>query len=108
MPKKRTPAQLDAEIAEALARKPAYEAAKAEGALLNEEVTAADLALRTFPRDSTGLPPESVRLSPEYRAAKAHFQRAFAALRAFNEVFVKKFAKEERAERDARYAARTK
>lgn len=108
MLKKKTPAQLDVEIAEALARRPAYEAAKAEKTLLDKEVTAAELTLKTFPRAPNGLVPENVRLSPEYRVARTRFQRAFAALRAFNEVFMKKFAKEDRAERDARRAAWTK
>jgi hypothetical protein len=102
---KKSPAQLDREIAESLAgvgTSSAFEEAKAEGALLEKEMAEAEAVIRAFPRGAMGLPPESVRLSPEYRAAKARTDKAFARLRAFNGVFVKRFAKELRAERDAR------
>jgi hypothetical protein len=47
-----------------------------------------------------------VRATPEFQAANARFQRAFARLRAFNTIYVKRFAKELRAERDKRYGRR--
>lgn len=109
MPTKKSAAQLDREIAEALAR-PAlqgsgtsYEKAKAQRDALDAEVNSATALLKTFPSGPTGLTPESVRLTPEYRTANARFQRAFAALRAFNAGFTKTFAKELRAERAQRY-----
>jgi hypothetical protein len=104
---KKTAAQLNREIAEALAT-PAgaptpFEEAKTELALIEKEMAAAEAVMQTFPRGAMGLPPESVRLSPEYRAAKARTDKAFARLRAFNAVYVKRFAKELRAERTKRY-----
>jgi len=107
MPRKKTAAQLNREIAEVLAT-PAggsnpFEGAKAEGALLEREVDAADVVLKTFPRGAMGIVSDAVASSPEYRAAKARINKAFAALRAFNAVFTKSFAKELRAERSKRY-----
>ena len=102
---KKSPAQLDREIAEALAgsgTSSPFEEAKAELALIEAEMAAAEAVMRAFPRGPMGLPPESVRLSPEYRAAKARTDKAFARLRAFNAVYVKRFAKELRAERSQR------
>lgn len=109
---KKSPAQLQREIDEALATpagagaSSAFEGAKAELALIEKEMAAAEAAMRAFPRGAMGLPPESVRLSPEYRAAKARTDKAFARLRAFNAVYVKRFAKELRAERAKRYGSR--
>jgi len=104
--RKKTAAQLNREIAEALAA-PAgsnpFEDAKAEGALLEKEVDAADVVLKAFPRSPLGGASEAARATPEFRAANARFQKAFAALRAFNAVFTKRFAKELRAERSKRY-----
>jgi hypothetical protein len=105
--KKKSPTQLDREIAEALARggsSTPFEDAKAEGALLEKEVDAADAALKVFPRGTMGLVSETVTSTPEYRAAKTRFQKAFARLREFNAVFTKRFAKELRAERSQRYS----
>lgn len=113
MPTKKSAAQLDREIAEALARPVsqgtaiAYEEAKAARDVLATEVAAATAVLKTFPGGPMGLTPDSVRLTPEYRTANARFQRAFAALRAFNAGFTKTFAKELRAERAEQYASRT-
>lgn len=106
---KKSPAQLQREIDEALSRPPAsnpFEAAKVESAAVEAEVNTADEALRSFPRGPMGLTPESVAASPEYRAANARYQKAFARQRAFNATFTKRFAKELRAERAARDAAR--
>jgi len=71
-----------------------FEEAKAQGALLEKEVDAADVALRAFPRGPTGGVPDDVRATPEFRAANARFREAFARLRAFNSIYVKRFAKE--------------
>jgi len=102
---KKTAAQLDREIAEALAgtgTASAFEAAKAEQALLEREMSEAQTALDVFPRGPMGLTPDAVKATPQWRAAKARVDRAFARLRAFNAVFVKKFVKELRAERAER------
>src|SRR4029077_2975107 len=110
--KKPPPAQLGREIAEALTH-PAgtggsdpFEAAKAEGDLIQKEVDAAEAVLQTFPKSPMGGVQDDVRATPEFRAAKARFQKAFARLQAFNTIYVKRFAKELRAERDRRYARR--
>jgi hypothetical protein len=53
-------------------------------------------------RGPTGLTPDTVKEAPEWRAAKARVDKAFARLRSFNATFVKRFAKELRAERSER------
>lgn len=103
--KKKSAAQLDREIAEALSAAGSstpFEEAKAQRAAIEAEVDAADRVLKAFPRGAMGLTPDAVRATPEYRAARDRYQRAFARQRDFNTVFTKKFAKELRAERDAR------
>lgn len=99
---KRSPAQLDREIAEALAGA-AFQEAKAEHALLDKEVEEASAALQTFPKGPMGGASDAARATPEFRTANARFQRAFARLRAFNATYVKKFVKELRAERAKKY-----
>lgn len=54
---------------------------------LRSEVDRASEALKVFPRGSMGLTPDHVKLSPEYRAAKGAFDKAFAALRYFNTIY---------------------
>lgn len=49
-----------------------------------------------------GLTPERVRSTPEWQAAKRAYELAANRLRNFNEHFVKKYAKEIRADRRAR------
>jgi len=84
----------------------AFEEAKAESALINKAVDAASEALQAFPRGPLGGTSEAARATPEFRAAKDRFQKAFARQRAFNAVYVKRFAKELRAERAERTRAR--
>jgi len=106
---KKSPAQLQREIDETLAgagTSSAFEAAKGELTLIEKEMAAAEAGMRAFPRGAMGLTPESVRMSPEYRSAKARTDKAFARLRTFNAVFTKRFAKELRAERAKRYGSR--
>jgi hypothetical protein len=77
-----------------------YDEAKEIGNSLESRASALGKALKAFPREGLmNLPSETVRLSPEYRAAKADYNRAFSELRSFNQQFVKKFAKEIRLER---------
>lgn len=76
-----------------------YELAKAKGRALAEENIRHSAVLGSFPRGPMGLTPDSVKASPEFMTAKANFNRSFAALRAHNGGFVKRFAKEIRAER---------
>ena len=115
--KKTPPAQLQREIDEALARPrestSAFQQARVEEAKVEREMSEAEQALKFITADvaqrlgvpergPTGLTPDAVKETPEWRAAKASVDKAFARLRAFNAVFVKKFAKELRAERSER------
>ncbi len=83
-----------------------YAEAKAIADDRNHEVDAASAALQSYPRGPMGLPPEEVRLSPAYQAARARYAAAFARLRAFNGPFVKRFTREIRADIDAKRAAK--
>ena len=59
-------------------------------------------AMQAFPRIAPfGLIPDSVKASPEYRAARDKHEALFQKQRKFNAWFVKAFAKEIRAERRA-------
>lgn len=58
------------------------------------------------PRGPMGLTAEPIRLNPEYRAAKATSDALCDRLRRFNKTFTRVYAKEIRADRDARWAAR--
>jgi len=80
----------------------AFTEAKEKSTAINAEVASTSAVLKRFPKNAVGLTPDAVRLSLEYREAKANYDRAFARLRAFNEVYVKSFAKELKAERDKR------
>lgn len=62
--------------------------------------------LRSFSGDKNtiGLLPDSVRLTPEYRFARKQYDEAFKALRSFNSIFVKKFKKELAQERKDKLA----
>ena len=51
-----------------------------------------------------GLTPDAVKFSPEFRAAKATYQKAFDNLRAFNSYYVKVFKKQIAADREKRAA----
>lgn len=51
----------------------------------------------------TGVAPDSVRLTAEYKMAVASYSKAFAKLQAFNAFFVKEFKKEQKAERKAKF-----
>jgi len=76
-----------------------YEEAKRLRDDAEEQSKAASAVLRAFPRLANGLVPDAVKFSPEYRAAKARYDAAFAHERAVNEWFVKTFKEEIRAER---------
>ena len=52
--------------------------------------TASD-ALNKFPRGPTGLTPDHVKASHEYRTAKQNSDRAFQAVRSFNQQHTSKY-----------------
>lgn len=81
----------------------AFETAKAIRDGLDGEVARTGARLELFPKNGPmGLTPDHVKASPEFRAAKAAFDRAFANLRNFNKTYTVQFAGELRAERAAR------
>lgn len=84
-----------------------YEDAKAAVEQVEAEAKAAGAALRAFPRNAMGITPDRVKATPEWRAAKARSDQAFAQLQKLNASFTKRFAKEIRADRDARRAVKT-
>jgi len=67
-----------------------------------DESKAASAILQAFPKQANGLTPEVVKFSPEFMAAKARYDAAFARERSVNEWFYKAFKKEIRAERTSR------
>jgi len=76
--------------------------AKATASLLNSDYDAAIRNLKAIPgvgSGQMGLTPDDVRARPDYRIAKAAMDKAFAELRAFNAVYVKRYKKELAAER---------
>ena len=68
-----------------------YEQALKRRQTLEEASTKAGAVLRKFPRLASGLVPDAVRSTPEYRAAKSSFDNAFQALQIFNALFVRTF-----------------
>lgn len=79
--------------------------AKQTAALLDAHYSAACKNLSAIPGISSGpmgLTPDNVKARPDYRIAKAAFDKAFAKMRAFNAVYVKQYKKELAAERKAR------
>ena len=68
-----------------------YEEAKITIASIQSEIDAAEMVLKTFPSLPNGLTPDDVRVTAEYRIAKARYQAAFARLRTANAWFVKTF-----------------
>jgi hypothetical protein len=82
-----------------------YEEAKAHGAKLENAVAEASNALRAIPglgSGRMGLTPDAIKSTPEFKVAKDNYNRAFTALRKFNQGFIKEFKKEILADRDAK------
>lgn len=79
--------------------------AKVTASLLESDYSAASRNFKAIPGVGSGpmgLTPDDVRARPDYRIAKEAMDKAFAALRAFNAPFVKKYAKQLRTERNER------
>jgi hypothetical protein len=86
-----------------------FETEKAKAAHLEHETKKASDRLRVIPGVGSGpmgLTPDAVKQAAEYRAAKLAYDRAFAALQAFNRRFVAQFKREILLERRARAAIR--
>ena len=83
-----------------------FATAKQRSIELNAAYEAACAAHRGYPRNAIGLTPDDVKFSPAYRATKAAYDKAFAELRSFNDVYCRVFKKELKAERDAIRLAR--
>lgn len=84
---------------------PGYPEALARRDALELAVSQCGSALKAFPRGAMGLTPDAIKSSPEFRAAKEAYNRAFAELRAFNADFVKRYAKDEAKRRASRRKA---
>lgn len=82
-----------------------YEEAKARVEAAQARSSAASEALSQFPRGDMGLTPDEVKATPEWQAAKKESEEAFEELRAANDVVVKQFGKEYKADREARRQA---
>jgi len=76
---------------------------------LQFQLDQASKKLETIPGHASGpmgLTPDEVKFTPRYQAARRDCEHAMAALQRLNKAHVKRFAKELRAERDARRAAK--
>lgn len=73
---------------------------------LENDVEQAEEALKEFDKygkGDMGLTPDFVRSMPEYKKAKADFDKAFIIMQKFNQQFVKQFKKEIAKERRERF-----
>jgi len=52
--------------------------------LAEQAVSEYSKVLRSFPKLENGMTPDDVKATPEFKEAKANYQRAFAQLRAIN------------------------
>jgi len=68
-----------------------FEKAKAIKERLEKEYATTGAALKKFPRGPTGLTPDAIKASPEWKAARAANDKAFSQLRSFNAKFFKAF-----------------
>lgn len=81
-----------------------YESIKQDIANQNEIVSGIEIVLSGFHRGEMGLVLDSVRATPEYKAAALSFKIEFGKLQALNALKCKKFAKEMRNERKVKMA----
>ncbi len=79
-----------------------YELDRTHQAYLEAACAVTDAVMKSFPRGPMGLTPDDVKASDTYKAAKKSFDIAFADLRSFNTIYVKKYKKELAAERKAK------
>lgn len=85
-----------------------YDAATEVGARLEAEMGAASRAMDAWKahKGPTGLTPDHIRATSEWKAAKAALDLAFAKLRSFNAVYARRFKREIARARDARRASK--
>lgn len=83
-------------------RESQFQAARAKQAQLEAESTRLGRAMNAFPKGPMNLTPDSVRATPEWKAAKAASDKSFQAYRNFNGMMLKAFPKELQAERAAK------
>jgi hypothetical protein len=81
-----------------------YQTAKAKAESLWQANKDAAAVLDAFPRGPMGLTPDSVKATPEWKAARKACDETFEALRAFNSFYVKTFKAEIQADRLAKYS----
>ena len=79
-----------------------FKAAKAEHDRLDNEMKEASKRLKNYPTGKMGLTPDHVKNTTNWKRDKENFDRAFRTLRSYNGVYVKKFKRELKAERDER------
>lgn len=82
-----------------------YAIAKATRNALETECDAFSAILSASRKGPMNLTPDTIKATPEWKAAFTGYVKAFKALRAFNTRFVKVYAKEIQAERSAKLAA---
>lgn len=69
-----------------------FERAKEVRDQLEAETDRTDKALKALSGGGArGLTPDHIKATPEWKKAKQDFDKAFAALRSFNEVYVRRF-----------------
>jgi hypothetical protein len=74
---------------------------------MEAEVSAASTALASFPRNpATGLTPDTVKASPEFRAARSRYHTAARNMRIFKVSFLRAYSRAWRETLAARRAAR--
>lgn len=81
-----------------------FKAARQKQDQLEAESTRTGRVMDSFPKGPMNLTPDSVRASPEWKAAKAASDKAFQDYRNFNGMMVKAFPNELKVERDAKRA----
>lgn len=88
-----------------VSREAAFARASATVAEQSAEVDRLGAKLRTYPRTGPmGMVADAIKFSPEYRADKAAYDKAFAILRTLNVSYVRTFRREIQAARRAKYA----
>ncbi len=60
---------------------------RATRAVLENNLSITSAALRAFPRTNMGMVTDEAKATPEYRKARAAYNRAFQALRKFNTTY---------------------